>query len=171
MKSKRVWIISSLTSRLRVGAICCDSTSRTWTETAFINQLELKLRIQTLDSSTCRTKSDIINHWESTTRDVTLATNTSSVGYERHSGKCVIGNTISTFTDLSLVQCTANCTGKFECLAVSFLASAQDAETLLAIEEIISNNPFGVAFDSEDVTRFGTCELKSASDYADCDDD
>ena len=41
----------------------------------------------------------------------------------------------------------------------------------MAIEEIISNNPFGVAFDSEDVTRFGTCELKSASDYADCDDD
>ena len=47
MKSKRVWIISSLTSRLRVGAICCDSTSRTWTETAFINQLDLKLRILT----------------------------------------------------------------------------------------------------------------------------
>ena len=47
MKSKRVWIISSLTSRLRVGAICCDSTSRIWTEFAFINQLELKLRILT----------------------------------------------------------------------------------------------------------------------------
>ena len=75
---------------------------------------------------------------------------------------------ISTFTDLSLVQCPANCTESLECLAVSFLASAK-ARQLLAIEEIISNNPFGVAFDSEDVTRFGTCELKSASDYADCD--
>ena len=43
MKSKRVWIISSLTSRLRVGAICCDSTSSHLDETAFINQLEPKL--------------------------------------------------------------------------------------------------------------------------------
>ena len=41
-------------------------------------------------------------------------------------------------------------------------------QTLLAIEEIISNNPFGVAFSSEDVTRFGTCELKSSSDHGDC---
>ena len=80
----------------------------------------------------------------------------------------MIGNTISTFTDLSLVQCTANCT---ESLSVSRSVSGYATRQLLAIEEIISNNPFGVAFDGEDVTRFGTCELKSASDYADCDDD
>ena len=48
------------------------------------------------------------------------------------------------------------------------LLISPDAETLAAIDEIISNNPFGVAFSSEDVTRFGTCELKSSSDHGDC---
>ena len=126
-----------------------------------------KVAYSSADSSTCRTKTDIINHWESTTRDLNLATNTSSVGYEHHSDKCVSGSTISSLTDLSLMQCT-KCTENSECRAVSFLASPRDAETLAAIDEIISNNPFGVAFSSEDVTRFGTCELKSSSDHGDC---